>query len=78
MSGIDIRGEAVTFKATTAGLISTLSHCIELMNRREESWQKKFEKVSSVIGLCCPASKKSGFHLFPAKRERERERDSIL
>lgn len=50
VSGIDIRGEAVTFKATTAGLISTLSHCIELMNKREETWQKKFEKVKRVIG----------------------------
>ena len=45
VSGVDIRAEAVTFKATTAGLISALSQCIELVNRREESWQKKLDKV---------------------------------
>uniref|UniRef100_A0A8C4R7H7 Ceramide transfer protein n=1 Tax=Eptatretus burgeri TaxID=7764 RepID=A0A8C4R7H7_EPTBU len=41
---IDFKGEAITFKATTAGILTTLSHCIELMNKREESWQKRLEK----------------------------------
>ncbi|KAG7278325.1 hypothetical protein CRUP_029930 [Coryphaenoides rupestris] len=31
INGIDFKGEAITFKATTAGILSTLSHCIELM-----------------------------------------------
>jgi len=42
---IDFKGEAITFKATTAGIISTLSHCMELMGQREESWKKKYERV---------------------------------
>lgn len=42
---IDFRGEAITFKATTAGILSSLSHCIDYMSKREEYWQKKFEKV---------------------------------
>lgn len=45
LSNIDFKGESITFKATTAGIISSLSHCIEVMNKREEYWQKKFEKV---------------------------------
>ena len=42
--GIDFKGEAITFKATTAGIQTTLSHCIELMSKREEMWQRKLEK----------------------------------
>lgn len=47
MNGIDFKGEAITFKATTAGILSTLSHCIELMVKREDSWQKRLDKVHS-------------------------------
>lgn len=47
MNGIDFKGEAITFKATTAGILSTLSHCIELMVKREDSWQKRLDKVRS-------------------------------
>ncbi|NXS53366.1 C43BP protein, partial [Brachypteracias leptosomus] len=44
INGIDFKGEAITFKATTAGILATLSHCIELMVKREESWQKRIDK----------------------------------
>uniref|UniRef100_A0A5F9CMF0 Ceramide transfer protein n=1 Tax=Oryctolagus cuniculus TaxID=9986 RepID=A0A5F9CMF0_RABIT len=44
INGIDFKGEAITFKATTAGILATLSHCIELMVKREESWQKRHDK----------------------------------
>ncbi|XP_075871266.1 ceramide transfer protein-like isoform X3 [Nelusetta ayraudi] len=44
MNGIDFKGEAITFKATTAGILSNLSHCIELMVKREDSWQKRLDK----------------------------------
>lgn len=47
VNGIDFKGEAITFKATTAGILSTLSHCIELMVKREDSWQKRLDKVRS-------------------------------
>ena len=42
---IDFRGEAITFKATTAGVIQVLSHCIDLMTKREEHWKRKLERV---------------------------------
>lgn len=49
ISNIDFRGEALTFKATTAGILSTLAHCLELMNERERYWQKKYDKVSNYV-----------------------------
>ncbi|XP_072310471.1 ceramide transfer protein-like isoform X2 [Eucyclogobius newberryi] len=44
VNGIDFKGEAITFKATTAGILATLSHCIDLMVKRDESWQKRVDK----------------------------------
>ena len=44
VNNIDFRGEAITFKATTAGILASLSHCIDMMTKREEYWQKKCEK----------------------------------
>ncbi|XP_027880346.1 collagen type IV alpha-3-binding protein-like isoform X2 [Xiphophorus couchianus] len=44
INGIDFKGEAITFKATTAGILATLSHCIDLMGKREDSWQKRLDK----------------------------------
>ncbi|XP_005104758.1 ceramide transfer protein isoform X2 [Aplysia californica] len=41
---VDFKGEAFTFKATTAGIIATLSHCIELMGQREEAWKKRMDR----------------------------------
>lgn len=54
MNNIDFRGEAITFKATTAGILASLSHCIEAMVKREDYWQKKCEKVTilpSTLGV---------------------------
>lgn len=48
INGIDFKGEAITFKATTAGILATLSHCIDLMVKREDSWQRRLEKVSGI------------------------------
>ncbi|KAM9841365.1 ceramide transfer protein-like isoform 2-T2 [Aulostomus maculatus] len=44
INGIDFKGEAITFKATTAGILATLSHCIDLMVKSEDSWQKRMDK----------------------------------
>ena len=37
---ITILGEALTFRATTTGVLSTLQHCVDLMSRETEQWQK--------------------------------------
>lgn len=41
---VDFKGEAITFKTTTAAVIDTLEHCSELVTQREESWRKRLEK----------------------------------
>lgn len=46
---IDFKGESFTFKATTAGILATLSHCIDLMSQREEAWKKRLERVNIVF-----------------------------
>ena len=43
--GVDFRGESITFKATTAGILATLQHCIDIMNKREDLWQRRLDKV---------------------------------
>ena len=44
MSPVDFKGEAITFKATTAGILATMSHCIDIMTQREDQWRKKLER----------------------------------
>jgi len=46
--GVDFRGESITFKATTAGILATLQHCIDIMNKREDHWQRRLDKVCLV------------------------------
>ncbi|CAF1278431.1 unnamed protein product [Rotaria magnacalcarata] len=41
---IDFKGEALTFKATTDGVIHNVAFSIELMQKREDVWRKKYEK----------------------------------
>lgn len=41
---LDFKGEAFTFKATAAGILSNLAHCIELMQQREDFLKKKLNK----------------------------------
>ncbi|CAH8509590.1 unnamed protein product [Dicrocoelium dendriticum] len=40
----DFRGESHMFKATAAGILTNLSHTIELMQQREDQWRKRFER----------------------------------
>ena len=41
---IDFRGESLTFKATTAGILARLQHCLDLLNQSEDLWRKKLER----------------------------------
>lgn len=49
--GIDFRGESITFKATTAGILATLAHCIDIMNKREDYWHRRLDKVMITKGF---------------------------
>ncbi|XP_015117412.1 collagen type IV alpha-3-binding protein [Diachasma alloeum] len=44
LQSVDFKGEAITFKATSEGVLATLQHCVELMNQREDAWRRKLEK----------------------------------
>lgn len=41
---VDFKGEAITFKATSEGVLATLQHCVELMVQREDAWRRRWEK----------------------------------
>ena len=40
----DFRGEALTFKTTSAGVLIALQHCLDIISQREDLWRKKLEK----------------------------------
>ncbi|XP_063226117.1 ceramide transfer protein [Bacillus rossius redtenbacheri] len=44
LQAVDFKGEALTFKATTAGVLDTLQHCLELVMQREDVWRRRLEK----------------------------------
>lgn len=39
----DFKSEAITFKATTSAITSTLSNCIEIVHQRDEIWRKRLD-----------------------------------
>lgn len=41
---IDFRGESITFRATTAGVLTTLQHCLDIINERDESCKKRMDR----------------------------------
>ncbi|CAH8431291.1 unnamed protein product [Heterobilharzia americana] len=41
---LDFKGEAHMFKAITAGILTNLSHSIEMMQQHEEHWRKRLER----------------------------------
>ena len=41
---VDFRGEALTFKATTAGVLARLQHCLDLFNQSQDGWRKRLER----------------------------------
>lgn len=41
---VDFRGEALTFKATTAGVLARLQHCMELFSQSQDGWRKRLER----------------------------------
>ncbi|XP_026862056.2 ceramide transfer protein isoform X5 [Electrophorus electricus] len=68
-AGIDFKGEAIAFKATTAGIFSTLSHCIETMVKREERWQRRLEKSEKCrsprpVALSPDSDSSAGTHRY--------------
>ena len=46
---------ALTFKATTDGVIHNLAFCMELMQKRDEVWRKKYDKVRTTTARRRPS-----------------------
>ena len=40
---LDFKGEAITFKATTASILDALGNCLDLMQQKEENFTKKLD-----------------------------------
>lgn len=40
---IDFKGEAITFRATTAGVLTTLTHCVDIIIQKDENLKRKLE-----------------------------------
>ncbi|XP_068148403.1 ceramide transfer protein [Drosophila tropicalis] len=41
---IDFKGESITFRATTSGVLTTLQHCLGIISENDESWKRKLER----------------------------------
>lgn len=39
-----LKGEAITFKETTSGVMSTLQHCLEIIVQKDDNLQRKLDK----------------------------------
>ncbi|KAK9747239.1 PH domain [Popillia japonica] len=44
LPSIDFKGEAITFRTTTAAVLDTLAHCVDLVTQREDCWRKRLER----------------------------------
>jgi len=44
LQATDFKGEAITFKATTAGILATLGYCLELLAQREEQIGRRLDR----------------------------------
>lgn len=40
----DFKGEAITFRETTLGVLTTLNHCLEIIVQKEDGMKRKLER----------------------------------
>nr|XP_026689652.1 DNA ligase 4 isoform X2 [Ciona intestinalis] len=45
LNGADLKGDAITFRATSNGVLSTISQCLQLVNNRELLWQTRLKTI---------------------------------
>jgi len=48
LHAVDFKGEAITFKATTTGILATISHCLEQLMAREEQMKRRLEREQAA------------------------------
>ncbi|KAL9920428.1 ceramide transfer protein-like [Glossina fuscipes fuscipes] len=44
LTSTDFKGESITFRATTTGVLNTLQHCLEIISERGLTWKRKLER----------------------------------
>uniref|UniRef100_A0A1A9UCS9 Ceramide transfer protein n=1 Tax=Glossina austeni TaxID=7395 RepID=A0A1A9UCS9_GLOAU len=44
LTSTDFKGESITFRATTTGVLNTLQHCLEIISERDLTWKRKLER----------------------------------
>uniref|UniRef100_U5ENY0 Ceramide transfer protein n=1 Tax=Corethrella appendiculata TaxID=1370023 RepID=U5ENY0_9DIPT len=44
LNSLDFKGEAITFRETTAAVITTLQHCLDIITQKDESFKRKLDK----------------------------------
>ncbi|XP_037933868.1 ceramide transfer protein [Teleopsis dalmanni] len=44
LNPIDFKGESITFRATTAGVLTTLQHCLDIIAENDDLWRKKLDR----------------------------------
>lgn len=44
LSAVDFKGEAITFRETSNGVLTTLNHCLEIIMQKEDGVKKKLDK----------------------------------
>lgn len=44
LRAIDFKGEAITFRETTSGVLTTLNHCLDIIMQKEDGLKKKLDR----------------------------------
>ncbi|KRY34035.1 Collagen type IV alpha-3-binding protein [Trichinella spiralis] len=72
----DFRSEALTFKATTAGILPLLQHCTDLVQQSEDAWKRRLEQVGSSVENFSNERKKIYIHFLQETDRRKRADDN--
>lgn len=44
LRAVDFKGEAITFRETTSGVLAALNNCLEIIAQKEDALKKKMDK----------------------------------
>lgn len=44
LTAVDFKGEAITFRETSSGLMVALNHCLDIVTQKEDQLKKRLDK----------------------------------
>lgn len=44
LRAVDFKGEAITFRETTSGVLTTLNHCLDIIMQQEDGLKKRLDR----------------------------------